>query len=146
MTQFACSIYLTNLQQKILGGENTFLVWARLNVKNGYIITVLPRGTFREKIFLSVNSTCRHPESPQIIKKAQLLFLQRRLLILVFLILFNCQAHLPSQSNNVLSRDQGNMLSYTLWPVFRFTSDFGGRRRQVFLQILSCNFYYQNYY
>ncbi len=26
-------------------------------------------------------------------------------------------------------RDQGNMLSYKLWPVFRFTSDFGGGGR-----------------
>ncbi len=45
-----------------------------------------------------------------------------------------------SQSNNVLYRDQGNMLSYKLWPVFRFTSNRGGWRRQVFLKILSCNF------
>jgi hypothetical protein len=33
---------------------------------------------------------------------------------------------------NVLYRDQSNMLSFTLWPVFRFTSDSGGGGARYF--------------
>jgi hypothetical protein len=48
------------------------------------------------------------------------------LITVVFYLLYEISA--LSNNVHVLSRDQGNMLSYTLWPVFRFTSDFGGEK------------------